>query len=283
MTTRGIAFITGASRGIGANIALHLAQMGYDLALTARTVNDGEARDHSPSGARQDLQPLPGSLAATVARVEAAGRRALALPADLLDRTALSAALERAEAELGPVDVLVNNGQFIGPGHMEPFVEAPFSGIEAHVQANLLAPLWLAHRVLPGMLRRGRGVIIDISSAAGNWDPPGPPGQGGWGLAYGVSKAGMNRIAGCLHAELAEQGIVALNVHPGFVAVERMRQDQAALGVDAAAGAPPDVVGASVAWLLADSERLRAHAGRTVEAQDLCREHGLVAGWPAAG
>ncbi len=276
---RPVALITGASRGIGANIALHLAHAGYDLALSARTVSDGEVRDHSPAASRQLLTALPGSLAATAEAARAAGAKVLVVAADLCDREALRAVVERTLAELGAVDVLVNNGQFIGPGHMEPFLDAPFNGIEGHIQGNLLAPLWLSHLVLPGMVARGGGVVINISSAAGEWDPPAPPGQGGWGLAYGVSKAGMNRIAGCLHAELKGQGVTALNVHPGFVAVERMRQDEAVLGVDASVGAPPDVVGACVAWLLADPERLARFAGKTVEAQDVCRNEGLLPGW----
>lgn len=277
---KGIALITGASRGIGANIARHLARLGYDLALTARTVNEGEIRDHSPSANQQRMTALPGSLASTVAAVQAEGRRALALPADLRDREALKQVVLRTRHELGPIDVLINNGQFIGPGHMEPFLQAPFSGIEDHVQGNLLAPLWLSHLVLPDMLQRGGGVVINISSAAGEWDPPAPPGQGGWGLAYGVSKAGMNRIAGCLHAELNAQGIIALNVHPGFVAVERMRQDESVLGVNASVGAPPDVVGAAIAWLLERPDQLQHFAGKTVEAQDLCRQESLLPGWP---
>jgi NAD(P)-dependent dehydrogenase (short-subunit alcohol dehydrogenase family) len=79
--------------------------------------------------------------------------------------------------------------------------------------------------VLPGMLERGSGCIVNITSGAGFHDPPAPAGQGGWGLGYGFSKAALHRVAGILHLELADRGIRAYNVQPGFIATERMAQD----------------------------------------------------------
>src|SRR5690242_15347048 len=118
MAERPVAFVTGASRGIGKAIALELAAAGYDVAITARTVHEGEAREHSSTLRRSDTRPLPGSLASTAAEVEARGRRALVLPADLLDHPSLVLAGEAVLREWGRVDVLVNNGRYIGPGHM---------------------------------------------------------------------------------------------------------------------------------------------------------------------
>ena len=105
-----IAFITGASRGIGANIAVHLADLAYDVAITARTVEEGEVRDHSPSVKQSDTAPLPGSLKTTAAMVEARGAKALMLPADLLDQASLAEAVKQVLAQWGHIDVLVNNG-----------------------------------------------------------------------------------------------------------------------------------------------------------------------------
>ena len=83
MADRQVAFVTGASRGIGKAIAVHLARSGFDVALTARTVADGEAREHSSTLHKSDTRPLPGSLASTADLVEAAGVRSLTVPADL--------------------------------------------------------------------------------------------------------------------------------------------------------------------------------------------------------
>src|SRR2546421_1565597 len=107
MADRKVAFVTGASRGIGKGIAVHLARAGFDVAITARTVEEGESREHSSTVRQSDTSALPGSLAATAAQVEAEGRRALTLPADLLDRASLGAAMATALERWGRVDVLV--------------------------------------------------------------------------------------------------------------------------------------------------------------------------------
>jgi NAD(P)-dependent dehydrogenase (short-subunit alcohol dehydrogenase family) len=275
---RPVAFVTGASRGIGKACALHLAGAGFDVALGARTMTEGEAREHSSTIQRSDTRPLPGSLATTAALVEERGRRALPVFLDLLERDTLGAAVATVIEEWGAIDVLVNNGRYIGPGHMDRFLDTPMELLEKQIEANVIAPMVLAQLVLPQMIGRGKGVIIDITSAAGYGDPPAPAGDGGWGMGYGVSKGGFHRIAGVLAVELAPHGIRAYNVQPGFVATERMAMDMGAFGFDASQGAPPDVVGAVVAWLVTDPEA-ESMNGVNIEAQDFCRERGLVPGW----
>ena len=100
---RRVAFVTGASRGIGKACAVHLARSGFDVAVTARTVRDGEARERSSTVQRSDTRPLPGSLSSTADEVRAAGRAALVVPADLLDRASLGAAVatERMVQDMG--------------------------------------------------------------------------------------------------------------------------------------------------------------------------------------
>jgi NAD(P)-dependent dehydrogenase (short-subunit alcohol dehydrogenase family) len=281
MADRQVAFVTGASRGIGKAIAVHLARSGFDVALTARTVADGEAREHSSTLHKSDTRPLPGSLTSTADLVEAAGVRSLTVPADLTDRASVIAAAKSVLAAWGRVDVLVNNGRYVGPGHMDRFEETPLELLDAHLEANVMAPLALTKEVLPGMLERGAGCIVNITSGAGYADPPAPAGKGGWGLGYGMSKGALHRAAGIFALELGDRGIRAYNVQPGFIATERMVQDMAEFGFDASAGAPPDVVGAVVAWLVTDPEAAEPN-GRNLEAQDVCRELGLLAGWPPA-
>jgi NAD(P)-dependent dehydrogenase (short-subunit alcohol dehydrogenase family) len=279
------AFVTGASRGIGKAIAIHLGRAGYDIAVTARTVNEGEHREHSSTIQKSDTTPLPGSLSSTKDLVEAEGVRCMTVPADLTDRASVIAAAKTVLAEWGPVNVLVNNGRYIGPGHMDLFMDTPLGLLDAHIAANLMAPLALAKEFIPGMIQSGGGVIVDITSGAGYHDPPAAAGQGGWGLGYSISKGAMHRIAGVLQLELSDSGIRAYNVQPGFIATERMAQDMGAFGFDSSAGAPPDVVGAVVAWIVTKPEdaeqNLSDPNGRCFEAQDVCRDLGLLPGWPS--
>jgi NAD(P)-dependent dehydrogenase (short-subunit alcohol dehydrogenase family) len=288
------AMVTGASRGIGKAIAVHLAGAGFDVALTARTVDEGEEREHSPTLRCSDTSSLPGSLSSTAKLVRAVGVRSLIVPADLTDRASVIAAADTVLAEWGRVDVLVNNGRYIGPGHMDHIEETPLELLELHLEANVMAPLALIKKVLPGMLERGSGCIVNITSGAGFHDPPAPAGQGGWGLGYGFSKAALHRVAGILHLELGDRGIRAYNVQPGFIATERMAQDMGGYGFDASRAAPPDVVGAVVAWLATspgaaeDVMDDKAYAppirstkdGRNIEAQEVCQNLGLLPGWP---
>jgi NAD(P)-dependent dehydrogenase (short-subunit alcohol dehydrogenase family) len=273
---RRVAFVTGASRGIGKAIAQHLAAAGYDVAITARTVHEGEAREHSSTVKRSNTTPLPGSLSSTAALVEAEGRAAMVLPADLTDFASLGAAVTRVEAGWGRIDVLVNNGRYIGPGHMDRLLDTPVEVLDTHFQANVLAPLVLCKVALPGMIARGEGTIVNITSSAGFADPSQPAGEGGWGLGYGMSKAAMHRIAGILAVEHGRDGIRAYNVQPGLIATERIAADMGEFGF--AGGAPPAVVGAVVTWLVANPDAVRN--GANVEAQPRCHELGLLRDWP---
>ena len=133
------------------------------------------------------------------------------------DRSSVIAAAQGALAEWGAFDVLVNNGRYVGPGHMDRFVDTPLELLDRHLEANVMAPLALIKEFLPGMLERGSGTIVDISSGAGIHDPTGPAGDGGWGLGYGISKGALHRVAGILALELSERGIRTYNVQPGFI------------------------------------------------------------------
>jgi NAD(P)-dependent dehydrogenase (short-subunit alcohol dehydrogenase family) len=212
--------------------------------------------------------------------VRAEGRRALSVYLDLLDRTTLGSAVTTVLERWGRIDVLVNNGRYIGPGHMDQLLDTPVDLLDHHLEANVMAPVILTKLVLPQMLERGEGFIVNMTSSSGQTDPPAPAGQGGWGLGYGMSKGALHRLAGIVAVELRDRGIVAYNLHPGFVTTERMIADMGAFGFDASTGAPTDVIGAVAAWLVTEPSA-RRYNGLWIEGQDLCRELGLVPEWSA--
>jgi NAD(P)-dependent dehydrogenase (short-subunit alcohol dehydrogenase family) len=275
-----VALVTGASRGIGKAIAVYLAKAGFDVALAARTMHEGEAREHSSTVKKSDTRPLPGSIEATAELVEAEGRRAMPVYLDLLDRVSLGSAVATVEERWGRIDVLVNNGRYIGPGHMDHFIDTPAELLDRHLQANVMSPLILTRLVLDGMLERGSGIIVNLTSSSGLTDPPGPAGAGGWGLGYGMSKGAIHRAAGLLAKELGDRGILFFNMDPGFIATERMVMDMAEFGFDASVGAPPDVIGAATAWLVTSPEAASLNGGH-IQGQEVCKERGLLPGWPA--
>ena len=166
MSERKTAFVTGASRGIGRAASIALAEAGYDIAMCARTTTEGKTADG---------RPLPGSLDSTEAEVTSRGTRALKLPMDLLDPQSVSNAIETTISEWGPVDLLLNNGIYTGPGNMDFFLDVPEETIETIFRANFLSQIQLIQRVLPEMLERKQGRIINMVSNAGLSDPPAPP------------------------------------------------------------------------------------------------------------
>jgi NAD(P)-dependent dehydrogenase (short-subunit alcohol dehydrogenase family) len=273
-----VAFVTGASRGIGKACALHLARAGFDVAIMARTLEEGEAREHSSTVRESDTSPLPGSLRSTAALVRDAGREALIVQGDLLDRASLGAAATTVLDAWGHVDVVVHNARYIGPGHMDRFLDTPIELLEKQIDGNVIAPLVLNKLLIPAMVEHGSGTIVNITSASGYADPTKPAGQGGWGMGYGVSKGAFQRIAGFLAVELADRGIRCFNVQPGLIATERIAQDMAKFGIENA-GAPADVIGAVVAWLCT-SDEADAFNGQNIEAQYFCHERGLLPEWP---
>lgn len=276
MADRRIALVTGASRGIGRACAHALADAGFDLGLTARTLAEGSGVDDSDAG---QGAPVEGSLERTADEVEQRGGRAVACVADLLDLDSLRAAVARTIADLGRLDVLVLNAVHTGVGSMLPLAEISPEMLSTKLAANVVAQLVLVQAALPAMLENGGGRIIGITSYAASHDPPAAVGRGGWGYAYAASKAGFHRLAGHLAVEHGEQGIVAVNVDPGHVLTERMQANAARLGLDGRySGAPPSAPAAAVAWL-ATADEARELNGRTVEGLRLVLQRGLHPDW----
>jgi NAD(P)-dependent dehydrogenase (short-subunit alcohol dehydrogenase family) len=267
------ALVTGASRGIGKAVALALAGAGYDVAVAARTLTQQDGpRDHSQTVHKKDMTPLPGSIDETADAIEGIGRKALRLRMDLTDLTSVENAIRDLAAAWGDVDLVVNNGRHIGPGLMDNILDTPVEQYALFTAAHAVAPIRIAQLLLPGMLERGSGTFVTISSSAGYEFYPARPRPG---LGYRLGKAAGHTLAGSLLAEYGERGIRAFNVNPGFVLTERNARDAGEFGFDPSRAGRPEQIGAVVAWLAtaAEADALQ-HAN--VEAQPLAAARGLT-------
>ena len=273
-----VAFITGASRGIGRATALAFARAGFDLAISARSLDEGQSHAH---GLRNpDGTPLPGSLNATAAAIRELGRKALVVPMDLLDSESVVAASQAVFTEYGRVDVLVNNAIYQGSDLNAPFMQLQPETLERVFQGYVMTPFLLTRAVVSQMLEQGGGVVINVTSGAGETDPPVAAGKGGWGYAYGAGKAAVSRLSGILSVELGEQGIRAYTLNPGVVTTDALRATIGDKGVIAlrAGSAPPEVPAAVMLWL-ATHEGAVDHQRKTIHCQPFAREHGIVEDW----
>lgn len=269
---RPTAFITGASRGIGAETAVALARRGFDVAITARTLADGEAHDHVGK-----VAPLPGSLEATAAAIRREGGAALCLPADILDEASVVRAAQRAQSRFGQIDLLFNNAVYQGTGNQEPLLALTRQQLEAIYQGNVYTPLALVQALLPDMLAQGSGTIINMMSYTAFHDPPAPASQGGWGFAYPSSKAALGRMAGALRAEHADSGLRVFNVEPGTVVTEVMK----AAGITEEVmkryrPCSPAAIAGVVAWLALNDPREEWQAEATLRGPAIAKSLELL-------
>jgi NAD(P)-dependent dehydrogenase (short-subunit alcohol dehydrogenase family) len=275
MAARGVALVTGASRGIGKAAALKLAEAGFDVAVSARTLKDGEGRvDTDPSIA------VPGGLDTTVEAIEQHGVRGFAVQMDVLDRASLLGGAQAALEHFGHIDVLVNNAIYQGRGTMTELIDLDEGDLRKLFEGNVFAQLAITKALLPHMLERGSGTIIDMISATAYETPPAKIGSGGWGMGYAMTKAAFARVAPLLEVELGDRGIRTFSVDPGFVPTEKTEATNRSNDyAQHFAGAPPAVIGAVIAWLASDpaSDELR---GQIVMAQRECKRRGLLPGWP---
>jgi NAD(P)-dependent dehydrogenase (short-subunit alcohol dehydrogenase family) len=257
MGERRVALVTGASRGIGRGCALALARAGFELALCARTVAEGEGRTGS--------LPLPGSLQKVAAEAAALGSRALQVPMDLGAPQSIARGVERILAELGRVDVLVSSAIYTGGNGMAEFLDTPMEEMRAAFECNVLGPLELVQCVARAMIRQGGGLVIHVSSGAGQNESAKLPGRGGWSLAYSLTKAASNRMAAGLGKELRRHRIALVNLEPGVVATEKMLAVTSRQGIDASGGLPVEVAGAVCAYIATHPTPM-IFSGRTVDA-----------------
>jgi NAD(P)-dependent dehydrogenase (short-subunit alcohol dehydrogenase family) len=270
-----VAFLTGASRGIGRGCAIELARRGFDLVLTARTVTGAERYEHSATVRKSATDPLPGTLEQTAAEVRALGAQAEVVKLDLSRREDWAPAVDAALVRFGRIDVLVNNGRYVGPGHMDPFEDTPLELFEQMFVCNVYAPLELIRLVLPAFKRQGGGIVINITSSAGQIETPQPIGQGGWGLGYSLTKAAFSRMVSGLAKELRPYNVAVIGLMPGFVGTERMAKELGEFGFDASKALPVENPG-RVCAMLATAKDPMYFSGRDLRGPELHREHSLL-------
>ncbi|OBG68120.1 MULTISPECIES: SDR family NAD(P)-dependent oxidoreductase [unclassified Mycobacterium] len=220
------AIVTGGSRGLGRAIALALAADGAAVAVAGRTEQVWDER-------------LPGTIGETVADIEAAGGRAVAVRADLTDRDDIARLVTSAREALGPITILVNNAAFTAPGRpptpgagqraksvrstsgaAKPgwpgFVSIPLSAYRRHFEIAVFAAYELMQLVCPDMIEAGGGAIINITSVASRIPGDGPyPDRGGGVLpGYGGSKAALEHLTQCAAYDLADHHIAVNALSP---------------------------------------------------------------------
>jgi 3-oxoacyl-[acyl-carrier protein] reductase len=188
-----VALVTGGSRGIGAAIALALADAGCALAVNYRErAEDAEA---------------------VVAKIKAMGGRAIAIAADVSQGAAVAAMVERAANALGPIDILVNNAGVAIVRGVDELTEAEF---DLTIAVNLKSAFLCTQAVLPAMRSRKWGRIVNITSGAAR-------GAGAIGPHYNASKAGMEGLTRGYAARLVKEGITVNSVAPSLIETDMMR------------------------------------------------------------
>ena len=186
--------LTGASRGIGVRIAEHLARKGTDLALAARSAEE---------------------LDKTAERLRRFGVRVVAVPTDVNKKTDLKNLVKKAEADLGPIDILINNAGIENVSH---FVDHDMGEIEAILKTNVIALELLTWLVVPQMMERRSGHIVNVASLAGKTAVP-------FNTVYSSSKHAVVGFSWSLREELRDRGIGVSVVCPTFVSDEGMFAD----------------------------------------------------------
>ncbi len=253
-----VAIVTGASRGIGADVAKALGAAGAAVAVCARSEEVTDKR-------------LPGTIHSVAREINDAGGKAIAVRMDMRDPESITAGVAKVVEELGGADILVNNAAILVPGTIETVLPRH---IELIWQIDLRGPVLAMKEAVPHMKARGGGHIINVSSRAGVFPGPGPyeNTRAGGGF-YSMVKAGLERYSQATAMELQEYHI-SVNVlspqgrikTPGNVWAENDRENpnlEFEEAVHMARGA---------VWIC---EQPPTYTGHILFDEDLCREKGL--------
>ena len=256
-----VALVTGGSRGVGKGVAIGLAEAGATVIVTARTRGGGQSE-------------WPGSIEETVNAINAAGGTGAGLLCDHSDDDSVQAVFERIQRDYGRLDVLVNN-VFAAPSVMPvnvPFWQIPMSLWDTMQRVGLRSHLVASRLAVPLMLPQGRGLIVNTSSGGGI--------RYTFNVAFGVQKAGVDRMARDVAHELRAFGIAAVSIWPGYIKSEKLaaqpdRVPPALAKLIAERGETPQFAGRAVAALAADPDVI-AKTGQILLASELAREYGFT-------
>jgi NAD(P)-dependent dehydrogenase (short-subunit alcohol dehydrogenase family) len=256
-----VAVVTGASRGIGAAMAVALGHMGADVVVAARTTTP-----------RPDVA---GTIHTTAADVMATGRRCLAVAADMSVAADIESLIQTTVDTFGRIDILVNNAAAMNARMYDTIWDMTPESWRYQIDVNLTA-LWLATKVTAPLMRdQGGGLIIYITSAGGR--PPDPrvvrPGAH-VGAAYVASKVAVNRMTAAIGNELRPDGIAVVAIHPGHVRTETSVRMGKVGGFDLTQGHDVAVPVATLARVVA-GDRME-FAGEVLYAPEFVAEHGMV-------
>ncbi len=258
-----VVVVTGASRGIGADIARLCASEGGRVVCAARTLEEGQ-------------HPLAGSLATTVAAIRGAGGEAHAVAANIAEPAECERLIQEARARYGPIDVLVNNAALT---YYIPVKDYPVGKWLRSWAVNFQAPFVLSQLVLTDMIPRRRGAIVNISSGAaigpGRGPYPDPAVGARGGTCYGAEKAALERFTQGLASEVFQYGISVTAVAPSqVVPTPGTVYHRLVSGLDDPRGEPPLLM--AQATLLLATEPVERVSGRVTYSQQILREFGWI-------
>jgi dehydrogenase/reductase SDR family member 1 len=248
-----VAVVTGASRGVGKGIALGLGEAGATVWVTGRSTQTSK---------------IPGTIHETADEVTRLGGQGIAIAIDHADDEQVKELFRRVQSESTRLDVLVNNAFAIPDGKLAaPFWELPLShwdtlhrvGLRSHYVASVFAA--------PLLMASSRGLIVNVSSFGAKVYAV--------NVAYGVGKAGVDRMSRDMARELRPRGVTAVSLWPGIVKTERLMLEPDRLGYDPSHGESPLFSGRAVAALAADSGRI-ARTGQALVVAELAREYGFT-------
>ena len=258
-----IAIVTGASRGIGAEIAQLFAREGARVVCAARTLNEGDHRI------------LSGSLTGTVAAIRAAGGEATAVAVDVSSHEDCACLVRAAEAAYGTVDILVNNAALT---YYKPIVDYNPKHWAKAFAVNVHGPFMLSQLVLPGMIRARRGAILNISSGSAIGPGRTPftdarPASGS--VMYGSTKAALERFTQGLAQEVAGDNIAVTALSPSqTVATPGTVYHKLMASMDDPRGEPTSYMARAALVLV--SEPPEKVNGRVTYSQQILGEYGLI-------
>jgi len=226
--------ITGGSRGLGRAMALALAAQGHRVAITGR----------DDQKLKEVVEQLPGGIA---------------IHADVTDSAHSRSVIDEVTRDLGPLDALINNAGIGGEGGPQPLSDMDADAWWRVHETNVRGPMLYAKAVLPGMLERGAGFIVNIGSYIGIRPSP-------LATAYSTSKAALARFSDCLAAEVADQGVQVFCVSPGIVLTDMTRSLPFINDIPREEFSQPEDIAALVCELL--TGKYAALTGRFIHVRD---------------